>query len=291
MPATRTQLGAQAHGDLAVAASVRRAREDLRNRAAQLRAGRPGRVRQRVAVGRPREPRARERAPKVVSVGSQRGHRLGTRPGQSPSLSTRARNFLGRPPRSRASGSAPRAPARGRARGRARAVPSSTTALAAAAFCSYAYPARLPSMVSSAPLPNARYICRHLLTAASGTDSLFAAAARPEPSAKSPAASLLVSTSRFTLRSMRTRKPPISRVREMGGGSGFRSRPLVARPHARRLGFCGERGEKERRGRRGGPPRRPRARARDIRVERRPPVSGALLSHGLTPQYHRRSAA
>ena len=28
-----------------------------------------------------------------------------------------------------------------------------------------------------------------------------------------------------------------------------------------------------------------------IRVERRPPVSGALLSHGLTPQYHRRSAA
>lgn len=40
-----------------------------------------------------------------------------------------------------------------------------------------------------------------------------------------------------------------------------------------------------------GPPRRPRARARQMRVERRPPVSGALLSHGLTPQYHRRSAA
>lgn len=33
------------------------------------------------------------------------------------------------------------------------------------------------------------------------------------------------------------------------------------------------------------------ARARQMRVERRPPVSGALLSHGLTPQYHRRSAA
>ena len=49
--------------------------------------------------------------------------------------------------------------------------------------------------------------------------------------------------------------------------------------------------EKER-GRRGAsPPRRPRARARQMRVERRPPVSGALLSHGLTPQYHRRSAA
>ena len=41
----------------------------------------------------------------------------------------------------------------------------------------------------------------------------------------------------------------------------------------------------------GDPPRRPRARARRKRVERRPPVSGALLSHGLTPQYHRRSAA
>lgn len=41
----------------------------------------------------------------------------------------------------------------------------------------------------------------------------------------------------------------------------------------------------------GDPPRRPRARARRMRVERRPPVSGALLSHGLTPQYHRRSAA
>ena len=34
-------------------------------------------------------------------------------------------------------------------------------------------------------------------------------------------------------------------------------------------------------------PRAPGARA----PERRPPVSGALLSHGLTPQYHRRSAA
>ena len=32
-------------------------------------------------------------------------------------------------------------------------------------------------------------------------------------------------------------------------------------------------------------------RAGDSRPQRRPPVSGALLSHGLTPQYHRRSAA
>lgn len=46
--------------------------------------------------------------------------------------------------------------------------------------------------------------------------------------------------------------------------------------------------EKEKGGAAGGIPR---ARARDMRVERRPPVSGALLSHGLTPQYHRRSAA
>ena len=51
-------------------------------------------------------------------------------------------------------------------------------------------------------------------------------------------------------------------------------------------------GEKEKGGAaEGDPPRRPRARARRMRVERRPPVSGALLSHGLTPQYHRRSAA
>ena len=54
--------------------------------------------------------------------------------------------------------------------------------------------------------------------------------------------------------------------------------------------------EKEKEKEKGGaaegvPPRRPRARARQMRVERRPPVSGALLSHGLTPQYHRRSAA
>ena len=26
----------------------------------------------------------------------------------------------------------------------------------------------------------------------------------------------------------------------------------------------------------------------DLMTKRRPPVSGALLSHGLTPQYHRR---
>ena len=38
-----------------------------------------------------------------------------------------------------------------------------------------------------------------------------------------------------------------------------------------------------------GGPKAPRA--GDSRPQRRPPVSGALLSHGLTPQYHRRSAA
>lgn len=34
-------------------------------------------------------------------------------------------------------------------------------------------PGLLPSMVSSTSLPNARYICCHFLTAASGTDSLL----------------------------------------------------------------------------------------------------------------------
>ena len=46
----RAQLGAQAHGDLAVAAAARRAREDLRDRPAQLGPGRSLRVRQRVVV-------------------------------------------------------------------------------------------------------------------------------------------------------------------------------------------------------------------------------------------------
>ena len=88
----RAELAAQAHGDLAVAAPVGRAREDLRDRPAQLGPGRPGRVPQRVAIGRPRRPGACEQVPRVVPVRPQRGHRLGPRPGQSPSLSTGARN-------------------------------------------------------------------------------------------------------------------------------------------------------------------------------------------------------
>ena len=90
----RAQLGAQAHGHLSVAAAVGGAREDLRDRPAQLGPGRPGRVRQRVVVRGPREPRAREQVPQVVPVRPQRGHRLGLRPGQRPSRSTRARNFF-----------------------------------------------------------------------------------------------------------------------------------------------------------------------------------------------------
>lgn len=90
----RAQLGAQAHGHLSVAAAVRGAREDLRGRLAQLGPGRPLRVRQRVVVRGPRDPRAREQAPQVVPIRPQRGHRFGLRPGQRPSRSTRARNFF-----------------------------------------------------------------------------------------------------------------------------------------------------------------------------------------------------
>lgn len=42
---------------------------------------------------------------------------------------------------------------------------------------------------------------------------------QPAPESNSSAACLLVSTSCFTLKSTRIRKPPISRVREMGGNS------------------------------------------------------------------------
>ena len=90
----RAKLGAQAHGHLPVAAAVRGAHEDLRDRLAQLRARRPGRVRQRVVVGGPREPRAGEQAPQIVPLGAQGAHGLGPRPGQRPSRSTRARNFF-----------------------------------------------------------------------------------------------------------------------------------------------------------------------------------------------------
>ena len=90
----RAKLGAQAHGHLPVAAAVRGAHEDLRDRLAQLRARRLGRVRQRVVVGGPREPRAGEQAPQIVPLGAQGAHGLGPRPGQGPSRSTRARNFF-----------------------------------------------------------------------------------------------------------------------------------------------------------------------------------------------------
>ena len=79
---------------------------------------------------------------------------------------------------------------------------------------------------------------------------------------------------------------PIWRQGRMRQG---RMQPMKKGPRGPREPTWG--GEKEKGGAAGIPPRRPRARPREIRVERRPPVSGALLSHGLAPQYHRRSAA
>ena len=90
----RAQLGAQAHGDLAVAAPVGRAREDLRHRVPQLRARRPGRVRQRVVVAGPGQAGAFQQDPQLAPLRAQGAHGLDLRPGQSPSLSTRARNFF-----------------------------------------------------------------------------------------------------------------------------------------------------------------------------------------------------
>ena len=88
------QLGAQAHGHLPVAAAVRGAREDFRDRAAQLGPGGPGRVSKGVVVGRSPEPRALQQVAQGMPLGAQGRDRLGLRPGQSPSLSTRARNFF-----------------------------------------------------------------------------------------------------------------------------------------------------------------------------------------------------
>lgn len=88
------ELSAQAHGDLAVAASVGRAREDLRHRAPQLRTRRPGRVRQRVVVGGPGQADALQQAPQLEPLCAESAHGLDLRPGQGPYLSTRARNFL-----------------------------------------------------------------------------------------------------------------------------------------------------------------------------------------------------
>ena len=90
----RAQLGAQAHSYLPVPAAVGGAREYLGRGVAQLGPGRPPRVRQRVVVGRPPEPRALQQVAQGVPLRAQRPHRLGRRPGQSPSRSTRARNFF-----------------------------------------------------------------------------------------------------------------------------------------------------------------------------------------------------
>ena len=90
----RAQLAAQAHGHLAVAASVGRAREDLRHGLAQLGPGRPLRVRQRVVVAGPGQAGALQQPPQLAPLRAQSPHGLGPRPGQRPSRSTRARNFF-----------------------------------------------------------------------------------------------------------------------------------------------------------------------------------------------------
>ena len=87
-------LGAQAHGDLPVAAPVGRAREYLGGGLPELGPGGSLRVRQRVVVARPRQAGALQQAPQPVPLFAQGAHGLDLRPGQSPSLPTRARNFF-----------------------------------------------------------------------------------------------------------------------------------------------------------------------------------------------------
>lgn len=87
-------------------------------------------------------------------------------------------------------------------------MPPSTTAEAAATFCSYVYLACLPSMDSSTSLPNDRYTQSHCLTVSRGTDSAFAADSEPWPRSKSPIAAFLASMSCFTLKSTRIKSLP-----------------------------------------------------------------------------------
>ena len=125
----RAQLGTQAHGDLAVAAPVGRAREDLRHRAPQLRARRPRRVRSRDLGPNP--------------LGLPLG--LGLSASAPPSRYS-AHHFL--------SGDIDIMP--NAAIASVFVMPPSTTAEAAATFCSYVYLPCFPSMRSSTSLPNAR---------------------------------------------------------------------------------------------------------------------------------------
>lgn len=87
-------LGAQAHGDLPVAAPVGGAREYLGGGLPELGPGGSLRVRQRVVVAGPGHAGALQQAPQPVPLFAQDPHGLDLRPGQSPSLSTRARNFF-----------------------------------------------------------------------------------------------------------------------------------------------------------------------------------------------------
>ena len=86
-------------------------------------------------------------------------------------------------------------------------MPPSTTAEAAATFCSYVYLACLPSMDSTS-LPNDRYTQRHCLMVPRGTDGAFAADSEPWPRSKSPIAAFLASMSCFTLKSTRIKSLP-----------------------------------------------------------------------------------
>ena len=96
----RALLGAKAHGDLPLAAAVGGAREHLPGLVPQLRPGRRGRVGERVAVRRAREPRRGQQ----VGEGEPPREgldRLGLLPVGRSYIPLRARNFLGRRPRPR----------------------------------------------------------------------------------------------------------------------------------------------------------------------------------------------
>ena len=115
-------------------------------------------------------------------------------------------------------------------------MPSSTTAFAAATFCPYVYLACLPSIDSSASLPNAFHICCHFLTVLRGMESSFATLLYPRPFPKSSAAFFLASMSCLTLRSVCMNMPPISYVQEMGGSSVLDGHPF---PHVDLERLCG----------------------------------------------------
>lgn len=113
-------------------------------------------------------------------------------------------------------------------------MPPSTTAEAAATFCSYVYLPCFPSMRSSTSLPNARYISCHLLTASTGSERAIAADLYPCPSSKSPMAAFLASISCFTLKSTRIKKASHFSCPRNGRQFNFVRRGLLASCGVRR---------------------------------------------------------